>query len=426
MSSLGRIYTLDECVGLTRVIPRHPPISVTGLVMILVTLVGGAVTWGSLTWVDLVVRAPARVRASVAPRLSFAAGSGEHVFATIAGRVSEVRVVEGQTVAAGDVIAALDTGQLANDVAQLEAALDAARATRDAARRMQILVAEQYEAERAARREETSTASRDEARARRRARADVRLAKVALAEAERDAERLALLERDGAASRSQVEQAQARIAESRARVDAARAAGAAGRRELYEQQQALSERDWAVRREELARAAAGAEAEHLAAERRLATARDILGAATIRADVAGVIGSVAIGAGDPVQPGQTLFTITPAGGMRVDAAIAASEIAGVRVGMRVRVRLSAFDANQVGTIGGTIAQISSDTETLGAAGGGQAIVYIARIDLDDASIGRGADRHAVKLGMTGIVEVITGRERLLEVVLGRIRGAISL
>jgi hypothetical protein len=51
---------------------------------------------------------------------------------------------------------------------------------------------------------------------------------------------------------------------------------------------------------------------------------------------------------------------------------------------------------------------------------------VVRIELDAEHIGRGTDRGALKLGMTGMVEVVTGRDNLLALFVGRIRHAVSL
>lgn len=425
MSVHGKVHTLDECLGLIRIVPRQPPSSVIGTVVILVALVGAVVAWSALTWADVVVRGPARVRAHAAPRLSFASSSGDHVYAATAGRIAAIEVVEGQTVAAGDVLARLDATVLANDLARLEAELATAISARDAAKRMESLAAARHEASQATRAEELALAQSDEVRARRRSSADARLAAAALRAARREAERLRLLEIDGAASPAQVEQATGRIGEARAKLDAARVGSAVGQAEVVRRQQLLAEREWAVQREQLAQAVSATAGEAVVLERRVANARLALEAATIRADVAGVIGGISVGVTDPVQPGQLLFTVAPGGKIRIDAAIPAADIAEVRVGMRVRVRLDAFDWQRHGVVAGTISQISSDAEALGAANGPQQPVYVIRIELDSDEIGR-ETRHRLKLGMTGTVEIVTRRERLLRLVVGRLRHAVSL
>jgi multidrug resistance efflux pump len=419
-----RIYSLAECAELARIVPRRPPISVIGIAVILATLVTTAIVWAALTDVDLVVRGPARVRARVAPRLAFASTSGEQVYAPSAGRVARVAVTEGQVVAAGDELVALDTTALANDLARFESAVAAARSGASAAKRTRELAAVEHDAARTARAAELAQAIDDEKHDRRRSRADARRARAALEDARREADRLRALESDGAASQRQVDAADAAAAGARAELDAA-SVGAASRVELLRSRSELAEREWAVRDEELGQRVEAAAAELAAAERVAANARLELERATIRAAVAGTVTAVAVAASDPVQPGQPVVAVAPAGGMRVDAAVAASDIADLRVGMPVRIRLDAFDWQQCGTLAGTIGQIGTDAELLGP-DGGKVSVYVVRVDLAGDRVGRGVGCGAIKLGMTGTVEVVTGTDRLLSLVFGRIRRAVAL
>jgi multidrug resistance efflux pump len=421
----GRVYSLAECMQLARIVPRRPSVAVVGTITILALLIGSVIAWAALTEGKLVVRGPARVRARVAPRLAFGSSSGEQVFAPAAGRIARIDVSEGATVRAGDVLAVLDTTVLANDLARLESALAAARARHAAAARMQELALAQFTAGQAAREAELSQVAGDDRRVRRRTSADVRLARTALTVARREARRPRELEADGAASRLQVEQAAARIDEARAQLDAARAGGSAGRAELVRRQDAAAASEWAVREQELAERVAATRADVEAAELVTANARLELERATIRTDVTGTVSAVAVGTADPVQPGQGLFTIVPDGGLRVDAAVAAADIAELRVGMRVRIRLDAFDWQRYGTLGGAIAQIGTDAEMIGPTGG-QVPIYVVRIELDSEQIGRAGDFGALKVGMTGMAEIVTGSDSLLALFVGRIRQAVAL
>jgi multidrug resistance efflux pump len=410
---------------LARIVPRRPPSAVVGTVVALALLLGSVITWAALTEADLVVRGPARVRARVAPRIAFSSNSGEQIYALSSGRVGQVLVAEGAAVRAGDLLAALDTTELGNDVARLESALGAARARHTAAVEMLALAEARFTAADQARDAELRQVTGDDARSRRRTSADVRMARAALAAAQREAQRTRDLEADGAASRRQVEDAAAQVAEARARVDAARAGGAAGRGELVRRQDAAAASEWAVQRHELAERVAVTAAEAESAERVLANAKLELARASIHADVTGTVSAVMIGAGDPVQAGQGVITIVPAGGLRIDAAVAAADIAELRVGMRARIRLDAFDWQRYGTVGGTIAQIGTDAELVGPAGR-EVPIYVVRIEVDAEQIGRGTDRGALKLGMTGTVEIVTGSDSLLALLFGRIRSAVSL
>ncbi|TMQ21670.1 MAG: HlyD family efflux transporter periplasmic adaptor subunit [Deltaproteobacteria bacterium] len=386
-----RLYSLAECATLARVIPERPAAAVTGTVVLLAAFLVAAVAWAAIGEADLVVRAPARVRARSAPRLSFTASSGEQVAAGAGGRIANVLVVEGQAVKRGDPLAVLDQAQLRNDHVRLTAAVTSARDGRDAAERMHSLARDQFTALEAARRER---------------------------------ERTAALVGDGAASRSQLDQATQRVREAESRLAAAHVGGGTGRAEVLRRQIELAERDFAVHQEELAQRASAQTAELAAAERTLANLEVELDKATLRAGLDGVVSSVAVRAGDVVQPSQVAFAISPSDGVRVDAAIPAADVGHIRTGMRVRIRLDAFDWQRYGTLEGVIAQIGSDADSI-PTGGGQVPIYVVRIDLDSDTIGRGDLRGHLKLGMTGMVEVVTERRHLLPLLVGKLRQALS-
>jgi hemolysin D len=421
-----RVFSLDDCVELARVVPQKPSIAVVGTIFALVALVAGGVAWAAIVDADVVVRAPARVRAKSAPRLSFTASSGEQVFAASSGRVAKVLVIEGAPVHKGDALAVLDTAQLENDRARLAAAVVTARDARDASVRMMKLAEDQFDAAQAERAAELAHESREASRSWRRTSADVEVAVTTLEAARREASRLTALFGDGAASQTQVDQATAKVREGEARLVAARAGGTSDRADVLHKQIALAERDYAVRREELAQHVSAQTGDLAGAEKRLANVEVEIARATLRADIDGVVGSVGVSVGDVVQPTQGAFTISPSDGLRVDAGVAASDVAQLRVGMRVRVRVDAFDWQRYGTVAGTIAQIGTDAESIAMGPGRQAQVYIVRIELDGETIGRDDTHGRLKLGMTGTVEIVVDRDRLLPLLLGRLRQGLSL
>jgi multidrug resistance efflux pump len=417
------VFGIAECTTLGRIIPSSPPFAIGIIVIFLVALVGGAIAWAALTEAELVVRAPARVRARAAPHVAFTASSGERVMAQTAGRVATVLVREGARVKAGDRLAILGTEHLANDLAGLEAALGAARKARETTLRMQELAAAQFDAAQSTRRADLAQVERDEARGRSRRNAEIAVARTGLAAAKRDAERTRALEGDGAASPAQVEQAQSRVDEATARLRTAMVAAAGGRAEVLRKQIVQAERDFAVHREELAQQLSRQAADLEGAERRVSNARLELAKGIVYADTAGVIGTVSVSEGDIVEPGHTMFVMSPDDRLRVDAAVGVADVALLRPGMPVRVRIDAFDWQRYGTVTGVIRQISPDAESIDGRGG--ALAYTVRVELDSEELHHGSFHGELKLGMTGMAEVITGRERLLALLFGRIHQAFT-
>ena len=127
--------------------------------------------------------------------------------------------------------------------------------------------------------------------------------------------------------------------------------------------------------------------------------------------------------GDLLEPGKAAVEIARQAGFLFEAAIPSAEIAHVRAGMPARIRLDAYDFQRYGTLDGTVAFIAPDS---GVPEGQTRAVYTVRITTRRDEIGRGAYRGRVKLGMTGRVEIVTGGDRLLTLLVRKINQTISL
>jgi hypothetical protein len=92
------------------------------------------------------------------------------------------------------------------------------------------------------------------------------------------------------------------------------------------------------------------------------------------------------------------------------------------VGLPVRIKLDAFDHQRYGVATGTVSYIAADSTTKD----GRTAGYLVRIDLDGDEVGRGDLRGRIKLGMAGKAEIVTDQERLLFLLVRRIRQSISL
>lgn len=113
------------------------------------------------------------------------------------------------------------------------------------------------------------------------------------------------------------------------------AVGNAGRD--VERQEVLTAAGATARRElEVARGAqAQAQTQLADARARLADAEEALRDATVRAPIDGIVATRQVSEGDVVQPGATLFTVIDPGTMRLEAAVPADRLGGLRVGAPV-------------------------------------------------------------------------------------------
>jgi multidrug efflux pump subunit AcrA (membrane-fusion protein) len=145
--------------------------------------------------------------------------------------------------------------------------------------------------------------------------------------------------------------------------------------------------------------------------------------AVLRAPLDGIVTTGDVKVGDVLETGKAVVEIAQQAGFRFEATVPSEEVAHLRVGLPARIKLDAYDYQRYGTLDGTVCFLSPDSEI---AQGQKLATYTVRIELPCDVVGRGDLRGRVKLGMAGQVEILTDRERLLRILVRRIRRTISL
>jgi multidrug resistance efflux pump len=415
------IRDLADCTEFRQTLEARPPRFVRGSIVLLAVLLGAAVVWAALTEVDLVVRAPGRVRPVESPTKAFAAG-GEGAGAGFGGRVVEVNFRVGDQVRRGDVLIRLDTERLDHEIAKCERAARAAEDELADLRRLARSAKRQYEAARAKAEAELAQALGEVARAGERRAVDVRLAQEELESAADEERRLRELVARRAAAESDLVRASSRLREAGEKLHRARLPVEDGRVAVLRRALALTERDDAVRRDELAMKQAAKRAEIDTARIELAGLRLGREQSVIRAPQDGVVTAGEVRVGDVLERGRPVGEIAAQAGFRFEAQVPSDEVADLRAGMPARVRLDAFDPQRFGAAAGSVCFIAPDT---GAPEANRPATYLVRVEMDGDVIGPGGFRARARLGMTGQVEVVTGRESLLALLLQRVRRTVS-
>lgn len=118
--------------------------------------------------------------------------------------------------------------------------------------------------------------------------------------------------------------------------------------------------------------------------------------------------------GGIVQPGQPLLQVIPNESIVATVEISPADIANLKVGTPVEVRIDALPFTEFGAIKGSIANISSNTIQ---SQNGQPF-FRAQIRLDQPILERGAQKHPLKNGMTISAQMKTRTQRPIELVLG--------
>lgn len=422
--------------ALDAAVRRHagPAASVVGLAV--AALVAAGVVWAAVVEIDEIVTATGEVVPTARVQIV------QHLEG---GLVRTLRVAEGDVVERGAPLVELTLPMLAMDRDELAArhgGLRLAAARLEAERSGEVLTLpslagaypELVRAERA------THASRREERAARRLELDARVRERALAVAELQARQASIIAEQALAGRtlamtrdlvrdnlvSELEHLQAQrdverldgelrtleraVLRSEAAVVAARehrtAALAGERRATVE---ALRETRLELARvEELLRDASE--------QRERAVVRSPL-TGTVKAIRHHTIGAV-------VRPGEPLMEIVPAaGGLRIEARLAAGDRGAVRVGQAARLKITAYDFLRHGTLDATVSGISPDT-LLDAEG----LPYYA-LTLTPSRAGLdAAETLPLRAGMQSVVEILVDRRTVLEALIRplRIVGAEAL
>lgn len=198
--------------------------------------------------------------------------------------------------------------------------------------------------------------------------------------------------------------------------DAAQAALARAQQELAIRQRQLDELQAA---QADAVQTGEARARRAQAEADLVAARRALDASMIVAPMTGQLTRLVVqGAGETVQPGQTVAEVAPAGSPLIfEARVANSDAGRLRAGLPVRLKVDAFPHQEYGTVAGTVTYFSPDA--LSAPDGSSYYrVLIAPTGTVPPRFGK--KQIVTRLGMSATAEIVAGKKRIIQLLL---RGA---
>jgi hemolysin D len=164
-----------------------------------------------------------------------------------------------------------------------------------------------------------------------------------LIDAENDERRTRKLYRDGAATLENLIKTVAHTREVRAKLEKARLPIDEGRVGVLRRGLELADKDYAVKLEELQTRQAVKRGEVEAARIELANLELERKQAVIRAPVSGVVTSEDIRVGAVLEPGRVVVEIAEQRGFHFEAAIPTEEAARLRLGMPARIKLDAYD-----------------------------------------------------------------------------------
>ncbi len=382
------------------------------------TLLLAATLWAAFTRANLVVRAPGRVRPLTTPKKVFVSRGD-----TLGGKVAEVHFVQGQDVHQGDVLLRLDTERLRNEITRKRRAIAAGEEELAKGDQLTSLQQRLDEASTAKLQAEIAQAAEEVRNNKNRQLADLRNAEEEEREAEREERLLRVLESKRAIAPSDVQKAAAKHREASQTVQKLQVPIEEGKVEVLRKALALAEKDMSVRTHEAKIKRALKQAEVEAARIEVVNLELDVEQAELRAPLSGVVTSTELKAGDIVEPGRSVIEIAEQRGFRFELIVNSEEMAHVKLGMPVKIKLEAFDFQKYGTVDGIIDFISPDSAIVEGRPGA---VYLVMVAVNGETVGRGDLTGQVKLGMAGQAEIVTGEESLLKLLFNKVRQTVSL
>ncbi len=414
---------LSRCSEFHQILLRRPPRFVHGAAFLLGFFLLAVFVWSAVVRADVVVRSRGRIRPIFGLQTDLSSVSGERIHAAVEGRVAEVRPGAGDLVRQGDVLVRWETDRLENEIARRERTLQALRDEIATLERLRGILASSHAAAHAKAQAELQEAEEEIRRRRAQQRAAERLATLELEQARAaEARARSLWEREvvSEAEYRQSVEARRRCEEKLAE---ARIPVAEGRRQSAQRSLESVKQEYAAKREELEIRVALQKGAVESGTREVENLRIDLAQCTIRAPRDGVVTACEVKTGDTVRPGQFLMAIAPDEGFRMDLALSGEDVGSVHVGMEARILLDAYDAQEYGTLSGTVLYVAPDSKTDAQTGRSY---YLVRIGIPVRAIERGTRRGPLRFGMAGTADIRTDRKSVLSLWTTRVRHAIRI
>lgn len=416
------IQPWSELSEFRQALSERTPLRVHGIALLLLLTVSGSVSWMTWSQVNLIVEGTGRVR-PLTPSDEDPIDVSKELSSPRAGHVVEMKIELGDTVDNGEVLVRLNQEHINNEISCLERTISTGEEKVAMLTESQSLLNRQYTARLEKARADLRQAETEIDEARRRREGSIRLAQIALDESidkatrgERLTEVMSAEERFSRKSRvrenlEKLQQSQIPVNDSR--VEALRRVLALIRRENEVEQQQIS----IEQRRHLG--------EVDVARLDLANLKLESQEMVIRAPFQGIVTQSDLKIGDMVQPGKIGITLVRQHGLQFEADVSSSDVAHLRPGMSVRIKLDAYDFQKYGVLSGVLRFVSPDSHLDAEDATQQKAVYKVRIALPRLQVSQGPHCGDIKLGMTGRAQIVTDQESVLMIFVRRIRRRIS-
>ncbi len=419
----GNSLSLDQCAEYHRIHSAPIPVKAHITCIVFSTLVVVALVWLAMTLANVVVRGTGRMR-PIANERGMEAVS-EKINSEVGGRIQSVFVVENQAVIKGQVLVEIDMHQIEQDIGLKTGELNAQLQALEQLSEHHALLLREYQATVA-----KAQAEIEEAVAQYQQEVQRRASKLVAAQADHQferekASRLSELLALKAVSPQELSEATAAVARAKLAIDenqltvdehhiqvlrrTLEALQESQHTKMHESQNAQTEKQVVIDKLQLELGGL----EHDRKKSRIVAPTD------------GIVTTSQISPGDVVQAGALALTIQPSRDLEMVMAVSTSDVGQLRLGMPVRIKMDAFDHQTYGTLVGNVRFISPDS-TIKTDGEVSTASYELRVQLVDKQLQHAGKTYPMKLGMTGLGEVVIERDSLLSLLLKKVRHVISL
>jgi hemolysin D len=412
---------LAENTRIRYLLATQPPRIIHGTLYLLLSLLATVLLWSTISRIDLIVKAPGRVRPTTAPQQ--VAHTTGLVRNSIRGQIAKVFVQVGDHVKKGDVLAKLDTLSIDNEIDRLKYTVEVRQKEVGELKSIiqkknNYLQSEVSKAEADLKQGQAQIHREKEQLV-----AELKAAKTECQAAVENESRKRKLVDQGLRPRNDLDQAVIWLEKSRAAftrlemgVDETRLDPLRFLVESVRKRHELEMEDISVR---LTRA----QEELHSAEKILSNMKQEKEQTILYAHMNGVVTEGDVHEGEIVELGKPLFTIADEHGFQMEVLVASADVGRIQLGMSARIKFDAFDYQKYGTLLGKVVEISPDSQLMEREAGA---FYRIKITLPQDELQRGTAKGKIKLGMTGVTEIITDEDTIFAIVLRKLRNKVAI
>lgn len=424
---ISLVKNISELSDYRIILLTKPPFIIHLVFKLLIILVMVIITWSVMTEVSLIVRAPGRIRPQEVPKKIYSAGSNVVLNTEWEGIISEVNYKEGDLVNKGDVLVKFDNTKL-NKITQIkEKELEGLISELSKLQSMDKILQQQYGIKLKKAESELIEANQAINRLEKTRKIDIQIATTNLAFSKKEEDRIRELVKKQLIPKVELDSRIQKTREAMSELDKANIKINREQLETLKYTINVIEKDYSSEQEKLS-IQINSIKNRISLIKLELESKDIDKKQTIiQSPVKGIITNGNYKVGDVVERGKVIFEISDTNKFYFFCFVKSEDIGHLKKEIPATIKLDSFDYQKYGTISGKIVYISPDSMSLDENNiFNNKIVYLVKIELPANTIGTGEYKGILKLGMTGVADIQTEKDRLFTLFIRGIEQAFRL